>query len=344
MKSAPSKKEEEKFTKFSAFTKDVEEGIFAPVYLFLGKEEFLIETGIQKIVDRLLDPADRTLNLYNCRGDEADELMDTLASPPLLAQKRVTIIRNADRLADKKLQAVLKFMKSPPSDGVLILTITEPDKRLSTYKSLTELTKPIACNRLYAEDLTVWIAHYTKGLGKRLDSEAMAQLASVNWPSLREAASDIDRLVLWAGDAEVITAQDISEMGGGIFALEGWRLTDAVISGNLAAAMKTLVNMSYFGLKPTYILGDLYRMMQKLWVIKEFILRNKLNQAQGLVRLPPFVFEKYTNYAPKIPQNVLEDGILRVFEAEINIKRGLRDGEQEIILIVGELARAMKGK
>ncbi|MDO9585946.1 MAG: hypothetical protein Q7I93_05635, partial [Syntrophales bacterium] len=43
---------------------DIKKGRIAPCYLLYGEEEYLIQDAFNKILDLLLPPADRALNLY----------------------------------------------------------------------------------------------------------------------------------------------------------------------------------------------------------------------------------------------------------------------------------------
>lgn len=326
---------------YSAFQREFKKGTIRPVYLFSGKEDHLAETAVQSLIDKLLQPEDKTLNLVIFYGSEADNLPDTIATPPLFSERRVTVVRQAEQLSGIPLSAVIKYVKSPPSDGCLILITDAADKRRKLFRETEDLIEPVNCTRLREREQTAWVNEYVGKLNKRLNADAMGRLMAVNWPSLRELASELDRLILMVGDQQVITTKDIDESGGCSFVMDRWRLTDAIAGGDTSLAMKTLQNIQLWDIKPTRIISDIFRLYQKLWIIKWAQKHGKIPQVKGKLNLMPFLFTRYSNFAKNASIKGLEDGLIRILDADLNIKRGIRPGDQEVNLLVSDLVRTI---
>ncbi len=323
---------------YPAFQKEVKDNKFRDAYLFVGKEDFLAESGIKLLVDKLIPPEDRSMNYSLYYGDDAESLPDNLYSRPMFGQKKVTVVKKAQNLDERQIKAVAKFLQSPPSDGHLILWTGEIDKRKKFYKDIAKLIEPINCNPLRQKELAVWINNYTRQYKKKFDEEAMARLSVINWPNLRELASEIDRLSLMVGDEPVIKVQDVEEMGGGSFAFDRWTLTDAIGEGDRKTAHEAVRRLSLAGLKPLQAIGDLFRLFRILWVVKWFVMRKQLAEAKEFIGLPPFVFNRYMNFARKLDKTTIEKALLRILEADLNIKRGLRKDDLELSVLVEYLA------
>ena len=321
---------------FAAFQKELERKKIRPVYLFAGKEDFLAETGIRSLVDMLITPEDKSLNYVVYYGKDAESLPETLFTPPIFSSRKVTVVRQAQDLSGRSLDAVEKYVKNPPKDGCLIMWTGDEDKRKKFYKKVSKLVDTINCARLRENQLGPWINEYSQKIGKKIESKALAQLCSINWPSVRDLASEIDRLGLMV--------EDVKDMGGGSFAFDRWILTDAVASGNKKLATEAVRRLYMSNIKPTQIIGDLYRLIRNLWIIKWFQSKRQINRAKDVIGLPPFVFNRYCNYTNNVTRNGLEDGILRLLEADLAIKRGLRKDELELGILISILINMIRGK
>lgn len=328
---------------FPTFLKEVRRGEFRSAYLFTGKEDFLAEIGVQELTARLLTADERELNLAVFYGRNAEALPEALATPPIFASRRVVLVRQAGELADRYLDAALAFLKNPPADGCLILLGGE-DRRRAFSKRFEGLLEPIACAKLKPSALHEWVVERVAKFGKKLDSEAAARFLAVGWPGMRELATEIDRLTLLVGDKTLITAQDVEESGGGSFEFARWRLTDAVADGNLAGALTVVENLMAWSVKPTQIVGDLYRLLWQLWFLRWHIEQGKGDQARKHIGAPDFVFQRLLRQAARFPTAVLEDGILHILEADLSIKRGLRPDFLESSILVADLVGILNAR
>lgn len=329
----------EKLT-YAAFIKELASGKIRPAYLFSGEEEFLTESAVKQLTDIVLTPEERDFNLTIHYGKEAQSLPETLMSLPVFAQMRLTIVKQAQQMSPPVVERVVEYLQNPPADGCLVLWVSKLDKRSAFYKSISK-TKIAAvdCNRLKGRDLSSWISRYLADEGKKLNSEAMARLVSVNWPNLYDLSSELERLSLMVGENSTITVKDIQELGSGSFPDERWKLTDAVGASNLAGAHEALNNLLQWNFKPVQVINDLQRMFVKMWTVSWYVQKNRVSEGKQAAGLHPFVFDKYVQWVRSIGTKSLEDGIIRIAEGDLNVKTGIRAAELEVQMLVTELTR-----
>jgi DNA polymerase-3 subunit delta len=75
---------------------DLKKGNVSSCYLLYGEEDFLIKDTLDKIVNLILPGADRDLNLFYMDGDvDIDGLCQSLLTSPLIAGKKIVVLRNA---------------------------------------------------------------------------------------------------------------------------------------------------------------------------------------------------------------------------------------------------------
>jgi len=326
---------------FKQFNEGLKAGQFAPAYLFSGKEEYLAETGLKALIDKLLTPDERDLNLSVFYGKDADGLLEALASPPIFAARRVIIIRRAQDLNQKLLESVLKWLERPPSDACLILLAGEMDKRKAFDKKLGKFVHHIICGKLKHSDLLNWMTEQVSVWGKKLDDDAAERLAGLDWPGLKELAHALDNLTLMVGDRVTISLADVEEFGGGSFEMEHWKLTQAMGDGDYAGAVAAFMNLQKWDVKPTLIIATLFKTLRQLWLLRYHFDRKSVETVRKAIGLSDWMFSRLLRQAQRRPLKSFEDAILRLEDAELNIKRGARNDTLETSLMINDVMKIL---
>ncbi len=155
---------------------------FDPVYYFHGDDDFLKDMRVRELVDAAVDPATRDFNLELRRGVDIDaEGLDSLLStPPMLAERRVVVIRDVDKLKKDARRLLDDYLKRPAPDTTLILvslTGVRADRALAEKSTAVEFA-PLAGDRVLK-----WVTYHAETVLHRAITPAAASL-------LIEAAGD----------------------------------------------------------------------------------------------------------------------------------------------------------
>src|SRR4051812_22767707 len=96
---------------------------FSPAYHLRGEDEYLKEEALRHLIDAAVDPGTRDFNLDLRRGAELDgeSLASLLAMPPMMADRRVVVVRDVLDLKKDTRAALEKFLRAPSRDVLLIL-------------------------------------------------------------------------------------------------------------------------------------------------------------------------------------------------------------------------------
>ena len=92
----------------------IKKGTVAPCYLLYGEEEYLIQDSLNKIIDLLVPPADRALNLFFMEGgqENIDDLCLALLTAPLFPGRKLVAIKNTTLFQSRKvLPALIQKMR-----------------------------------------------------------------------------------------------------------------------------------------------------------------------------------------------------------------------------------------
>src|SRR5690242_6370047 len=88
----------------SQIQKDIKAGKFYPVYLLHGEESYLIDEAADYLETHLLNESEKSFDQQILYGMDVDArtIIEHLSMFPLLAQRRVVILREAQQLEDFK--------------------------------------------------------------------------------------------------------------------------------------------------------------------------------------------------------------------------------------------------
>jgi DNA polymerase-3 subunit delta len=167
---------------------------FAAVYYLFGEDDYLKEQAVQQLVEAAIDPATRDFNLEVRRGSDldAETLGSLLGTPPMMAERRVMVVRDVGTLRKDARILLDRHIKSPAPDAVLILVTpagAKVDRSLSANATALEF-EPLPGDRV-----PKWITyHAEQELGAAITPEAAALLQSAIGNDLPQLATELDKL------------------------------------------------------------------------------------------------------------------------------------------------------
>ena len=187
-----------------AFRKALTDRAFSPVYLLYGEEDHTKEAGIRELVAAVVDPALRDFNLEIRRGAELDgETLGTLlGTPPLMAERRLVVVRDASALKKDARKALDAYLPHPSPDTVLALVLPAGAK---ADKALLALDLPaVEYKPLSGDAVEKWIAHQAEAeLGGSITPEGASLLHAAVGADLPLLAAELDKLLSYTNGAEI---------------------------------------------------------------------------------------------------------------------------------------------
>ena len=187
---------------------------FAPIYLLYGEEDYLVEQAVNSLIENALDDDTKGFNLDVVHGNSVDgrDIVSLASAFPMMAERRVLILRDMDRLPNKEL--LLPLIEKPVSSTVMVLISAKPDFRLKVLKSLEKTARVVEFLQLYENEVPGWIGARIEKLGKRVSHEACQLIHASVGRSLREIQNEIDKLFIFVGQKETIGEEDVAHVVG----------------------------------------------------------------------------------------------------------------------------------
>lgn len=212
---------------------------FSPAYYLLGEDEFLKEEALRHLIDAAVDPGTRDFNLDQRRGADLDaaSLASLVGMPPMMAERRVVVIREVSALGKDARAALEKYLRSPAPDVLVILTAPADAK---ADKVLSALSVPIDCEPLTGAQVPKWIvARVEKNLGSTITPAAVELLQDAVGGDLSQLAIELDKLASYSG-GRPIDEDAVSSVVGVRRDETPGRLLDAVAMRDSALALSLI--------------------------------------------------------------------------------------------------------
>lgn len=187
----------------SALEQAITDQAFAPAYYFHGDDDFQKEAAARALIDAAVDPATRDFNLETRRGSELDgeTLASLLGTPPMMADRRMIVVRDVVALKKDARAALDAYLKSPASDLVLLL-LAPADSKLDA--ALQKRCEAVDFAPPDGSRLQRWIVNHVKAaLGGTITPAAADLLTSAVGNDLPTLATELEKLMSYANGAPI---------------------------------------------------------------------------------------------------------------------------------------------
>ena len=221
-------------------------GKFKPVYVIAGKDNFLTSTECQSLLDKILPLEQRPLALLQVEADKADiaDVFDELRTLPFLAQKRVVLIKGADKFVSNYRENLETYFDKPSGCGVLILVVSTWAKNTRLAKKLPQIGELIDISEFKPWQLPGYAADYARSKHNKILSKSSASiLVELVGDDPGRLVSEIDKLAVFSGEQKTISAKDIESLIGHNRMFNAFGVIDAITAGDMAGALGRLRNM-----------------------------------------------------------------------------------------------------
>jgi DNA polymerase-3 subunit delta len=199
---------------FDALFRSLRGGALEPVYYLHGDEDILKDELLAAIVERALDPAMRDFNVDqpDAAGLDAERLTALLDTPPMLAERRVVVLRGVEQLRKKTRvrDTLLRYLERPNPATVLVLWQGAGE---APADDLAAGATAVAVERLPPERVHKWIAHRATTLGLAIEPAAATHLATSQEGDLGAIAGELDKLAA-AVSGRAATRDDVERLTG----------------------------------------------------------------------------------------------------------------------------------
>ncbi|HEX8829552.1 MAG TPA: DNA polymerase III subunit delta, partial [Longimicrobium sp.] len=186
----------------------------------------------------------RDFNFDQLRGSEvtADELASLVATPPMMAEHRLVVVRDAQGLSPKAREVVEAAAAAPPAGLVLVVSAAIPAaSKARFYDDLKKRAVSAEFAPLATDDAPGWLMESAREVhGVELDPDAARSLVAAIGADQGTLRSELAKLVAYAGERKRLTLDDVRAVGGSIPRQDRWAWFDLVAERKFREALATL--------------------------------------------------------------------------------------------------------
>lgn len=294
--------------------KDIKAKNFKPAYLLHGEEPFFIDEISKALEENVLEEHERDFNQTILYGKDVDPLalITEARNFPMMAERRLVLIREAQEIAEKHHEILDSYFKDPSPSTVLVFCYKHKkfDSRKALLKSFQKHGEVFLSEKVRDYKLVDWIISYLKKSNYSISIKAATLLAENLGNDLSRIVNELDKLAIVVKAGTEISEVHIEENIGISKEYNPTELVNAVQSGDFPKAFK-IVN--YFEHNPKsgpliLVTIQLFNMFLKL--MRLHFVENKSNEniAREL-KVNPYFVKDYINaaklYSPKrIAKNI----------------------------------------
>jgi DNA polymerase-3 subunit delta len=251
-----------------------EGGECAPLVLLTGDSGFLIERGARAVADSVPE-AERAWCLWRGSAAEADpdRLLDEASTLPMGGERRVLVIRDAEKLPVTEHAGWKRYLKNPSRRCVAVF-VASPG---ADTKPLRILAEVCALWRLDAPGpgaLPGWLAAEAKTLGCALERDAASWMIEVAGRDLALLYGWLERAALLRGGGRLGRAE-LEPLCGRQAPANLFALCDRVGEGNDGEALRLAQRALEDGEEPLPLLSRLANHLRRLSLVRHGIDRGE---------------------------------------------------------------------
>lgn len=240
--------------------------------------------------------------------DDMRILIDQVRIPPQIGKYKVYIIDEVHMLSTQAFNSFLKTLEEPPAHAIFILATTEKHKIIPTILSRCQVYD---FNRISISDIVNHLKYVAQEENVSAEPEALNIIAQKADGGMRDALSIFDQSVSYSTGN--VTYQSVIENLNVLDFEYYFKLTDAILAGNVVDCLLTLNDILRRGFEGQYIISGITSHFRDLLVCKDPITA-KLFEVGASIR------ERYIATAKLCSNNFLYNTIEIANDCDLNYR------------------------
>ncbi|HVF51096.1 MAG TPA: DNA polymerase III subunit delta [Pyrinomonadaceae bacterium] len=318
-------------------------GNIAPLYVLFGAEGYLRDAAARAIADAALHDASlREFNeaSFSLASTDVQQAIAAAEQLPMMGTRRVVRITEFARLqreADES--ALMRYLARPVESSVVVFVADDLDKRRKLTKTLLDACFSVEFAALKDAELSTWARARLRDLKAETDDRTLHQIIALVGTSVRQLATELDKLATAALPSGRITMELVETLVGRSRELSNFELTDYLIARDRRRALQTLRRLLDDGAEPPMLIGLLASNYHRLALAKELMSRGSPNdEVFRLAAVPYSKREDFLATARRTDAATLSQRIRRIADADLAIKTSQATPRLQLEILVCELA------
>ncbi|MFA4909958.1 MAG: DNA polymerase III subunit delta [Desulfobacteria bacterium] len=254
-------------------TRHLEKEEVLPVYYLYGDETYLIEETIRNIEERVIPSSFKDFNYEIFYGSEngAPEIINAAQTIPVVSQKRLIVVKDANQLSAKDLEQLTSYISDPSPFACLVFIGEKVNPRAKFFINLSKFGAIAQLNHPKDRELPYWIQRLANRFSKKISKDAVAFLMELVGNNLQQIYNETEKVSIFIGEKQTIEIEDLEAVVTDIKVESIFTLIDSVGNKNREKALNLLMKILASGEDHLKILGMIIRQFRLILRAKEML-------------------------------------------------------------------------
>lgn len=305
------------------FYKDLERGQLAPIYFLFGEEPYLLNQSVERFKYAVLTEGAVDFNYSLFYASDADivAVKDAVETLPMMAAKRLIIIKEAQELTDKEWTELESLIESPVESSVFVILASRIDKRKKQIRQLLDKADCVEFKKPYENQIPSWVNYIAQSLGLTISNDGIHLLHKLVGNHLTEIEAELKKLGEYVGGQRRIEMQDVAQAVSRSKEENVFDFTKAIGENDRVKALEHLVHLLDQGQNEIGIVSLVARHVRILLTLKRGT-EEGLHGAKlaHFAQVPPYFLENYLDQSRLWTVKKLEQTLVVLSETDKALK------------------------
>ena len=301
----------------------IKEQKYQNLYLFYGKEKYLVAQTRDKLKEALI-PSGDTMNYSYFEGKKTDipEILELIQTMPFFNDYRLLVLDQTE-LGKKSNDDFLNALKEMPETTILLIIEDDVDKRSKIYKYINKEGCAVSFETPKEKDLVLWVAQMLKKEQKKMTQKDIQLFLYKTGQDMFTIKNELEKLISYTKGREVIGAEDLEALTTAQTTNQIFVMLEAIAKKQRDTVLKLYYDLIELKESPFGILALLVRQCNQLLPTQSLL---KAGKSQGEMakelKVPPFVAGKLKQQVRLFKREELYEMIKKCAATDEGIKTG----------------------
>ncbi|MEW6129647.1 MAG: DNA polymerase III subunit delta [Acidobacteriota bacterium] len=331
--------------------KQIKAGHLESLYLFVGEEDYFQDRAVT-LLKNSLDEGMRLFNFNSFTVGESvggnrttiTQAIDNANQLPMMANRRITIIREFDKLKEEELDFVLDYLKHPSPTTTVVFRAVSLDQRRKITAALMKSCTVVTFDKLTDAEASRKAEEYLRWRGCRIEPAALSHLINLVGTHMGRLVNELEKLAAYA-EGGFINNAAIQELVPRAREHSSFELWDAIMDRDRKRGLRLMHRLLDDKTEPLAIVGALGGLYRRMLSAKDLIARHAafedVAKATGQygVRAKEFITK-----LNRMSRDSIVYGIRRIAQVDLAIKSSEATPRLQLEFLIAELTMPEKSR
>jgi DNA polymerase-3 subunit delta len=293
------------------------------VCVIVGSERVMVERAVAALRSFVVGDGPSGFNddLFQGQGLSAQTVMAASRTLPMMASRRLVLVRSLDAMPATELEALGGYLQKPSPETTLVMVGEKLDGRGKFAKLAREVGAWFEAEPPKQHEMAQIAEREARNRGHRINPDAADALADALGPDLAALDDALERLSLFVGEGHVIELDHVDRCVAHARTESVWSLVDAVSSRDEKKALSAAASLLGDREPPLKILALVARQLRSVARMRD-ALKTGLGPQEAAQKagVPPFKARDMAASAKRFDDAKLTRAFALVAEADLALK------------------------